>query len=280
MTPLPGGRCSCSRGALHGSRRVGRWRRALRNGPAAARRAGRRAQPAAGDAAPRRTSARRSPVHAGPPPLQPLAAARPPPRRPDVRSVRRGARSSRSANLGRASASAQRSCAPSRQPPGIDSYTARRTSGCRNRKRRGTSVWRMRSSRSSSSSASIAAASSAPAAAAASSGSKGSPATAAPSRTRRAGFVEQSELLGERGGDCGWDVDTCERAARRAGGLSETVGLTARVARGRRDCRRSPRRAWPRLLRPRSARAHPRGRALRGRCARSCRRGAPVRARR
>ena len=85
-----------------------------------------------------------------------------------------------------ASACAHRSCAPSRQPAGVVSYTARRTSGWRKRKRRGTSVSRTRSSRRSSSTASIASASDASAAAAASSGSNGSPATAAPPNTRRA----------------------------------------------------------------------------------------------
>ena len=87
-----------------------------------------------------------------------------------------------------ASTSAHRSWAPSRQPPAVASYTARRTSGCRKRKRRGTSVARMRSRCCSSSTASIAATSEIAAAAAASSGSNGSPATAAPSSAMRPPF--------------------------------------------------------------------------------------------
>ena len=50
----------------------------------------------------------------------------------DMVCARSGGRAARPA-----SKSAQRSCAPSRQPPGVASYTARRMSGCRKRKRRG-----------------------------------------------------------------------------------------------------------------------------------------------
>ncbi len=83
------------------------------------------------------------------------------------------------------SASALRRCAVIRAPAGHDSYTARRTSGWRNRNRRGTCVERTMSRAISWSSASRASPSVMPAAAAASSSSNGSPATAAPSARPR-----------------------------------------------------------------------------------------------
>ena len=84
-------------------------------------------------------------------------------------------------------------------------------SGCRKRKRRGTSVSRTRSSFSSSSKASSADASEVAAAAAASSGSNGSPATAAPSSTRPRAVREKRELLGQRGRNRGRHVEILGR---------------------------------------------------------------------
>ena len=140
-----------------------------------------------------------------------------------------------------ASASAHRSWAPSRQPPAVASYTARRTSGCRKRKRRGTSVERMRSSSRSSSTACIAAASEVAAAAAASSGSNGSPATAAPSSTRRppptAGRALRSARRRPLAGLRGRSPRSRER-----GWLHLRARATGRAARGRRGCHRTPRR--------------------------------------
>ncbi len=133
-----------------------------------------------------RTSGRRLPEPAAPPLLRPREAPRLRPRRRAAPSSSTWCARAATGAPRSASAAALRSCAPSRQPPGVDSYTARRTSGWRNRKRRGTSVGRTRSTASSSSRASIASRSSVAAAAAASSGSKGSPATAAPWTTRRA----------------------------------------------------------------------------------------------
>ena len=77
-------------------------------------------------------------------------------------------------------------CAARRQPPRTESYTARRTSGWRNAKRRGTWVGRTRSASSRSSSASSASSVEMSPTAAATSGSNGSPATAAASSRRRA----------------------------------------------------------------------------------------------
>ena len=95
---------------------------------------------------------------------------------------------------------AQRSCAPSSHPPGALSYTARRTSGWRKRKRRGhvgaDERGRGRGARRTPPGA---VPSSAPAAAAASSGSNGSPATAAPRRTRRVSSESRPSSSAERG---------------------------------------------------------------------------------
>ena len=157
--------------------------------------------------------------------------------RPGAPTARRGARAAAVALAPRAlPRTARGHQVASRQR--YSSYTARRTSGCRKRKRRGTSVERMRSSSRSSSTACIAAASDVAAAAAASSGSNGSPATAAPSSRRRppsdssassslsaaataAGLRGRSRDLGSGGGS------TCALARPRA-------------ARGRRGCHRSP----------------------------------------
>ena len=173
-----------------------------------------------GGGARRRTSARRSPARAGPPRLLLLAVARPRPRRPDVQSVRRGARSSRAVKPRRASASAQRSCALNRQPPGIDSYTARRTSGCRNRKRRGTSVSRMRSRRSSSSIASIGGLRRCSGGRGRELGVEGVSRDGGALEDVACALGEQRELLGERGGNRSRNVDACERKLVRRGGLS------------------------------------------------------------
>ena len=137
-------------------------------------------------AALRRTSAPHSPACAALRPLLPRAGRRPPRRRRGARSARRGAPAPRAEAPRAASASALRRWAPRRQPPARRRRPLVRTSGCRKRKRRGTSVGRTRSLRSSSSSALTAAASLTAAAAATSSGSNGSPATAAPSSARRA----------------------------------------------------------------------------------------------
>ena len=141
LRPRERGRWSpAARSALPRSAR--RWL-TLRRARAGARRARRRGRRRRAVGARPRTSVPRSPARDGQPRCRLRAASRPPPRRPAVPRARRGVRVPLGRHRAAASASAHRSCAPRRHPPGVDSYTARRTSGCRKRKRRGTSVSRI-----------------------------------------------------------------------------------------------------------------------------------------